>query len=229
MLDPKKKEITRLLIGYYYIKNAKTVGNDPNVFQWLRLNPSEIPRPHVIFEKLWDPSMINEMCKHSVLNIAFPTLAMAIDSPGRNRVYLRNSVNTCRNKSQEKIVYVVHAEQIIQTNCPSPCNDAAPPYNRLIDHCALIYNARGASFPGFETHLKLLIRDEYARVIVITETRDGLEGAQQLAGDLGYTLMLTVPPMWASAGVWVLANPKYLSLEEVERTNNGIEFNILKS
>ncbi|OMO90589.1 hypothetical protein CCACVL1_07333 [Corchorus capsularis] len=125
---------------------------------WLRLDPSEIPRPHVIFKTLRDPSVINEMCKRSVLNLAFPTLAMDIDSPGHQIIHVQVKID-------------------LEINAPN-----------------------GSLSYGM---MWTLVKDEYARVIIITETRDGLEGAQRLVVDHGHILVLIVPPMLASGGVWV--------------------------
>ncbi|OMP00266.1 hypothetical protein CCACVL1_03419, partial [Corchorus capsularis] len=115
LMDPDKKEIAKVLIGYYYIKNARMIGNDPNVFQWLRLNPSDIPRPYQIFHMLRDPSFINKMCKYSVFNPIYPSLAMDTANPVPDRVNLINElVNTCRYSSTQKIVYLVTANDILQ-------------------------------------------------------------------------------------------------------------------
>ncbi|OMO56642.1 Ribosomal protein L18, bacterial-type [Corchorus olitorius] len=71
-------------------------------------------------------------------------------------------------------------------NALSSIDDAAMPYDRPTTLHTLVYNARGASLPGFETHLKLLAKNRYPMVIIITETRDGDDAAYQLATAIKY-------------------------------------------
>ncbi|OMO71673.1 hypothetical protein COLO4_28122 [Corchorus olitorius] len=212
MIDPFLKEITYLVIGYYYMTQGHKIGTDTNVFKWLRIKPSDIPPQDVIYRKMRDPSIVDAICSYGILNYKQPEFALLTPNPAPDNVLLDKTVNHCHIGSFEKVIYRVTAEDVVQTQIVinTECDvfhgsfhynmawhlgkqgallntvRAAKPYNRPINLRSLVYNARGARLDGFRNHVKLIVEQFSPMFVIVTESRQGVEAARDFASFIGY-------------------------------------------
>ncbi|OMO87714.1 BTB/POZ-like protein [Corchorus capsularis] len=237
VMKPELKEITKFIVGYYYITEAHRIVAD-------RMHPSDLPSCSDIFRQLHTPSFVNTLSSYAILNYALPKLAIDAVCPVPSKVFLDQPLHTYRLLSTEKVAYIVHIENVVQlqVNIQTESNvlkqslhyqmdwmlgkkgtlskvpDVALPYAKPIGLLALIYNARGANQPGFQIHLKSILATDCPMFLIITEVREGMRAGHDLAAEIGFRQVITFAPMSSVGGIWLFSNLKQVALHELERT-----------
>ncbi|OMO72929.1 hypothetical protein CCACVL1_17513 [Corchorus capsularis] len=159
---------------------------------------------------LQQPHIQSAMYTNGLANFVFPELNINTANPTPQPVDLTAPSNNYKLNSDEEVVYLFQAEDILQVqlmiytyrtinsrllayqlrfkigteNSLVHHETVAEPFQAPTNFTALYYNARGAALPSFRAHLLELVDEYHLMVIIITETRLGAGDANPVASIL---------------------------------------------
>lgn len=93
----------------------------------------------------------------------------------------------------------------------------------------LVWNCRGAGNMNFRRHFTALVQNHKPEIVALMETKVDISSMDMFFSNLGFTATSYVDPVGRTGGIWLLWDPKNVTVSTFHMTNQAIHATISKN